>query len=258
MDYSVVIPAAGRGTRMGVATPKAFLACSGELSSVSHTGKGRDVGLNPANEGLSVLQRTVSVFSTDPSCISIVVCVPLDWLEHATFQLQKFKNVSVVAGGETRQISVSRGLYFLCHSLGARDDSVVLIHDGARCMVSEEVIARVVDGVVHYGAATAAIPVVDALVQGASGEAGAGPVVSTSVSREGVWAIQTPQGFLLRDIFAAHEEGLSTGRAAGAVDDATLVTPFRAVGIVPGDRMNIKVTTMEDLRFVALCDRGGL
>ena len=258
MDYSVVIPAAGRGTRMGVATPKAFLACSGEFSGPLPTSRGNDVALTSAKEGQSVLQRTLSVFSTDPSCISIVVCVPLDWLEQAKLQLREFKNVSVVAGGETRQISVSRGLYFLCHSLGARDDSVVLIHDGARCMVSAEVISRVVDGVVHYGAATAAIPVVDALVQGARGEAAESTVISTSVSREGVWAIQTPQGFLLRDIFAAHEEELSTGRAADAVDDATLVTPFRTVGIVPGDRMNIKVTTMEDLRFVALCDRGGL
>ena len=121
--------------------------------------------------------------------------------------------------------------------------------------MSQDVVGRVVDGVVRCGAATAAIRVVDALVQGVEGEAQGSTAVSCSVSREGLWAVQTPQGFLLRDIFSAHEEVLSGGRSADAIDDASLVAPFRSVGIVLGDRMNLKVTTMDDLRFVALCDK---
>jgi 2-C-methyl-D-erythritol 4-phosphate cytidylyltransferase len=119
---------------------------------------------------------------------------------------------------------------------------VVLVHDAARCCLPETTIARVLDGVAQWGAATAAIPAFDALVC-SDGESFGEPV-----SRENVWSVQTPQGFRLGDLRQAHRQAKAEN--VQALDDASLVRRNRPVRLVMGDRLNVKVTTQEDLDFV--------
>jgi 2-C-methyl-D-erythritol 4-phosphate cytidylyltransferase len=119
------------------------------------------------------------------------------------------------------------------------EEMIVLVHDAARCCVTQEVIDRVVAGVINHGAVTAAVPVVDSLCRARDG------VIQGYVDRTDAWAIQTPQGFVATDLMKAHTAAREEGTQA--LDDAALVATFRPVHIVQGDRFNIKVTQPEDL-----------
>lgn len=224
MRYSVIIPAAGSGSRMGADVPKVLL---------------------PLNEGGdSILRKTVSVFQRDPSCERIVVCVSSEWLNQFEGELGEMSKVLLTPGGATRQESVRLGVEALGVDLAARElrteDVLVLVHDAARCCVTQDVISRVVEGVAQEGAVAAAIPVPDSLSRVSGKE-----LVGT-VDRENVWAIQTPQGFLFDDLRSAHYAAQVDGFVA--LDDASVVARLRPVSVVEGDRLNIKVTHPADLQ----------
>jgi 2-C-methyl-D-erythritol 4-phosphate cytidylyltransferase len=221
MSYSVIIPAAGSGSRMGASVPKVLLRLgSGDAST-------------------SILRRSVEAFSGLAECACIIVCAPPAWRAAFEQELQGCSQVVLVDGGATRQESVRNGLTHLVEAHGAGVDSVVLVHDAARCCVSADVINRVVAGVRQFGAAAAAVRVVDSVCRAPEG------VLGESVERAHMWALQTPQGFLVRDLQLGHEQALQTG--VEALHDAQLVAPFRAVQVVEGDRFNIKVTEPSDL-----------
>lgn len=138
-----------------------------------------------------------------------------------------------VAGGPRRGDSVARGLVKVEH------DGLVLVHDAARAFVSRTVIARVVRAARRHGAAVPALPVADTLKR-----AGARGRPLRTVTRQGLWAAQTPQGFRAPLLRRAYR------RAAGstASDDAALVERLgRRVVLVPGSPLNFKVTRPEDL-----------
>lgn len=224
--YSLIIPAAGEGSRLGSSLPKAFVPIS--VGEVRRT----------------ILEWVLAPFHSDAKCERIVIAVPIELVDQATELVEPFTKVSVVGGGDTRQESVRLALHFLQHCLGARDDEVVLVHDAARCAVPQSVIEAVYSSVGSHGAATAAVKVVDALVTVDDKDA-----ILGALPREGVWAVQTPQGFLVRDLSRAHEEAKLNG--VTALDDAGLVRSLREVVVVPGAAVNLKVTYLEDLATVA-------
>lgn len=199
---AVLITAAGRGTRAGDGPPKQW----------------RDL------EGRPVLSRSVEAFA---GAERIVVAVHPGDMDRAIDELGG--RVTLVEGGETRSDSVRAGLELLEGS----GVTHVLIHDGARPLVSKAVISGVVDALKGGAVAAApALPVTDALWTGAEGR------VTGFQPRDGLFRAQTPQGFRLDAILAAH-------RAApqGAADDVELA--HRAglpVAITTGDEDNIKVT----------------
>ena len=149
-----------------------------------------------------------------------------------------------MAGGATRQESVLRGMETLEQEGLAGRESVVLVHDAARCCITGAVVDRVVAGVINHGAATAAVPVVDSVCRAADSTIGG------YVNREGLWAIQTPQGFLASELLEAHRAAVRDGFEA--LDDAALVARTRPVHLVQGDRFNIKVTQPDDLKVAEL------
>lgn len=138
----------------------------------------------------------------------------------------------VCAGGERRQESVQNGLA----ALGGV--SLVAIHDGARPLVSPELIERCYAGAAAYGAAVPGVQVRDTLKR----VSGDGWIVET-VDRAALWGVQTPQAFrmdLLLEAYAALQGEVT--------DDASVVEALgRPVKIVPGDPRNLKLTTREDL-----------
>jgi 2-C-methyl-D-erythritol 4-phosphate cytidylyltransferase len=139
--------------------------------------------------------------------------------------------------GQARSLSARSGL-LLCEE-GPR--TVVLIHDGSRCLVTPDLVGRVVaaandavDGVVP------AVPVVDTIKVAENGS------VSATLDRANLRAVQTPQAFrleALRQVYAAPEERLRT-----ATDDASLIEDAGGrVAVVAGERTNIKMTSPDDL-----------
>jgi 2-C-methyl-D-erythritol 4-phosphate cytidylyltransferase len=223
MSYSVIIPAAGSGSRMGASVPKVLLK----------------LGTSASGQPISIVRRTVEAFLSRPRCERVLVCVPPAWRTQYQDDLRGLERVALVDGGATRQESVGNGLAHLVTVDRVNDDSVVLVHDAARCCISAEVIDRVVVAVEQYGAATSAVKVVDSVCRAPEG------VLSEGVERAHLWALHTPQGFLLKDLVRGHEQGRKNG--VEALHDAQLVMSFREVWMVEGDRFNIKVTEPSDL-----------
>ncbi|MEO5617065.1 MAG: 2-C-methyl-D-erythritol 4-phosphate cytidylyltransferase [Candidatus Eisenbacteria bacterium] len=142
-------------------------------------------------------------------------------------------------GGKERQHSVARGLHLLPEHV-----THVAVHDCARALATPELIARVVGDARTHGAALAAVPLDDTLKRVSLG------VVEQTVPRAGMWRAQTPQAFQRDWLEAAHA-------AAGnviATDDAALVeAQGHRVRITPGDPLNFKITTADDLRLAEAC-----
>ncbi len=208
---AAVIVAAGRGERMGgVDKMSALLA------------------------GKLVLARAVDVFQQSPSIDQIVVVLAEHNLELGKKLAAEYgfsKVTDVCAGGQERQQSVAAGLALL------KDCQWVVIHDGARPLVTEELIEAGLEAAKETGAAVAAVPVTDTIKLAKDG------FILGTPPRESLWAVQTPQVFRFDIITEAHR------RAKGmATDDASLAERLGyKVKIYMGSYDNIKITTPSDL-----------
>jgi 2-C-methyl-D-erythritol 4-phosphate cytidylyltransferase len=208
-QFTLIIPAAGEGRRLGAGTSKAFV----------------DLG------GSSMLVRTMERFDGVSGIADRVVAVrPCD-VESARSCLDRW-DVAVVEGGSRRQDSVRAGLY-------AAKSEYVAIHDAARPFVPRNLIERVLHEAVEHGAAIAAAPVTDTIKQ-AEGDS-----ILRTVPRDGLWAAQTPQAFETEILRRAFE---SAGGSLDVTDDSQLVEALGIpVRIVPAGPENLKITTPEDL-----------
>jgi 2-C-methyl-D-erythritol 4-phosphate cytidylyltransferase/2-C-methyl-D-erythritol 2,4-cyclodiphosphate synthase len=216
MFVSVIIAAGGRGTRLGGARAKQWLAI----------------------DGRSLLERSVAAFDSHPRIGEIVVVVPAG----ADAEVAKLPAARlprrVVTGGETRQASVANGFA----AVSPRAD-VVLVHDAARPFVTAAVIDRTIDGAAACGAAIPAIGVHDTVKQTRL-EAGT-RVVAATLARETIALAQTPQGFARAVLAAAIDAGR---RGATGTDEAMLAEQAgHPVRVVEGDERNVKITTAGDL-----------
>ena len=204
MRIAAIIVAAGRGTRAGGGSPKQWRPLAGRR----------------------VADWTVDAFARHPRIAETLLVIHPEDLAEAPAGIRH------VEGGATRAASVRAGL----EALAEGDATHVLIHDVARPGVPAAVIDRVIAALETADAAAPALPVTDALWRGEAGR------VAGIAPREGLWRAQTPQGFRLAPILAAH-------RAHGA-DAADDVEVARAAGmevvIVPGDEANLKITAPED------------
>jgi len=144
------------------------------------------------------------------------------------------KIVAWTEGGRERQNSVARGLHVLPEVF-----TTVAVHDCARALVTPELVSRVVADALAHGAALAAVPVEDSLKRVTL------QTVDATVPRAGLWRAQTPQAFR-RDWL---EEAHRTVKGS-ATDDAALVEALgHPVRITPGDPLNFKITTRQDLEL---------
>ena len=218
MSVWAVLAAAGRGDRLGLDRPKAFA---------------------PLGEGV-LLAVPLQRLNDSEWIEGIVIAAPPDWEEPAILLAEELaceKVSSTVTGGETRAESVRVALAEV-----PEEAAVVLVHDAARPLVTDEVIGRVLaplsegwDGVVP------AVPVQDTVKRVRGDE------VIETVEREDLRAAQTPQAFvasLLRTALG--------GDVAGATDCASLVEAARGrVRVVEGDPKLVKITERADLELVA-------
>ncbi len=142
----------------------------------------------------------------------------------------------IVEGGASRQESVYAGLLAV-----PAESEFVMIHDGARPHCPPNLIRAVADEAARTGAAILGVPVRSTLKRTSSTQ-----TVVKTVSRDNLWAAQTPQVFSLKLLLSAHEKAKADGFTA--TDDSELVERLgREVTIVEGSQYNIKVTTPEDV-----------
>lgn len=212
---AAVIVAAGRGTRMGMACNKVLCPLCGE----------------------PVIVHTVRAFSRTGLFDGgiVVVAGEPEVEEMRAMLLRAGLRAHVVPGGEDRQQSVYNGI----QACDPRADRIA-IHDGARPLVTRDVIERTLESARQYGSGVAAVTLKDTVKQ-----VNAAGVVTGTPRREVLRAVQTPQTFDAGLIRRAHECGREGERAT---DDASLVERLgHAVHLTEGDVENIKLTTPEDM-----------
>ena len=191
--------------------------------------------------GEPMIVRTVRAFQNCDAIASIVIVTREDLIRPISDLCRDMKKVAaVVAGGKSRQESVHLGLNAL-----PKGTKLAAVHDGARPLISWQVIDRVVRAANTYGAAAPAIPVKDTI------KVVAGGLVKETPDRSTLMAVQTPQVFdfdLLRGALRKAEED-----GAAVTDDCSAVERTgMKIKIVEGDERNLKVTTPMDLKIAEL------
>ena len=218
------------------ADTSAILLCAGESTRFS---QGRTSKQMASVLGRAVIARTIDAFEEAPSVREIVLVVKKEEADDYNKMICEaaYKKIAcIVVGGDTRQISAMRGFKHI-----SEKSKLVAIHDGARCLVTPEIIESVISEARSNGAASAANKVTDTVKIVDNDN-----VISRTVSRENMWTVQTPQVFehqLYRNcIENAKEKGI------GATDDCMLAEAYgQRVKLVETGRENIKITYKEDI-----------
>lgn len=218
MKTIAIIPAGGSGKRMQGSLSKQYLLL----------------------DGIPVLAHTLKVFQCTQMIQDVLLVVPPGDIKFVTETIiQKYgvsKVSQVLPGGNKRQDSVKSGL----DAVGD-DYDIVVIHDGVRPFVSEELICLAVLEALKEGAVTTGVPVKDTVKTVDQ----SGRIVET-LSRDRLWLTQTPQAFK-REIIKEAYRAAYNDRYYGT-DDASLVERMGVlVKMLPGSYENIKITTKEDL-----------
>lgn len=214
---TAVIVAAGKGKRMGTDISKQFLPLCGK----------------------EILTHTVEVFEEADRIRDIVLVTGTDSLQDVQDMVREYgwqKVISVVAGGKERQDSVWNGLQAI-----SEDTEIVLIHDGVRPFVTEEILDLSIETAVEMGGCAAGVPAKDTIKVCNSEN-----IAVDTPDRSTLWQIQTPQTFRKELIVKAYEQAKAEGFLG--TDDASLAeNSGYSVKVIMGSYRNIKITTKEDL-----------
>ncbi|HYA28792.1 MAG TPA: 2-C-methyl-D-erythritol 4-phosphate cytidylyltransferase [Acidobacteriota bacterium] len=229
MRVTAIVVAAGAGRRIG-----------GEVSKIYLPIAGRPI----------VLRTLDKVFSTK-SIGEVILVIAAEETKRCEALLRDDSNLRVRScilqtGGATRQQSAKRGLEKV-----AADTDIVIIHDGARPLVSAVLIDRCVDVAADKGAVVVGLPVRDTIkVVDPDG------IIQSTPERRFLWEIQTPQVFQRELIITAHERAVKDG--VEVTDDAMVVERMGSpVYVLEGERTNIKITLPEDIWLAEMMIREG-
>ncbi|SHI53517.1 2-C-methyl-D-erythritol 4-phosphate cytidylyltransferase [Lutispora thermophila] len=221
MNVAVIL-AGGHGTRMGIIDkPKQFIDVYGK----------------------PILIHTLEIFDANLDIDAIAVVCLDDWHEDLSIWLRKYelnKVKWIVRGGKTRQESVRNAIEVIKTSCNG--DDIVIIHDAARPLVSNRIIKENIELAKKYGAVDTVIPTTDTIIRSKDGN----KIFDVPVRRE-LYLGQTPQSFKYSIILEAHDKAVKDG-ILDATDDCQLVLNCnKDVYIVEGEKLNFKITTMDDL-----------
>ncbi|HEO6946971.1 TPA: 2-C-methyl-D-erythritol 4-phosphate cytidylyltransferase, partial [Streptococcus agalactiae] len=201
--------------------------------------------------GKPIIVHTIDIFQNTEAIDAVVVVCVSDWLDYMNNLVERFnltKVKAVVAGGETGQMSIFKGLE-AAEQL-ATDDAVVLIHDGVRPLINEEVINANIQSVKETGSAVTSVRAKETVVL-----VNDSSKISEVVDRTRSFIAKAPQSFYLSDILSVERDAISKG-ITDAIDSSTLMGMYnRELTIVEGPYENIKITTPDDFyMFKALYD----
>ena len=217
---AAIVLAAGQGKRMQSHVQKQFLLLNGR----------------------PLITYALEAFENSPVDQIILVAGPdeIRYCQEEIAEKYGFSKVTkVIAGGRERYHSVYEGLK------AAEGAEYVLIHDGARPLLDQEMISRSLEGAKEYGACVVGMPVKDTIKT--SGAAG---FVESTPDRSALWQVQTPQAFYYPWILEAYKKLFSREEyQQGVTDDGMVLESMTAhkVKLIEGSYFNIKVTTPEDM-----------
>ena len=219
-----LLTAAGTGTRMGQDIPKQFMHVD--------------------NKPLII--HTMEAFQYHPNVDAIMVVTLTSWIPVLQAYAKQF-NIDklrwVVPGGETGQESIHNGLMVLSKEISP--DSIVMVHDGNRCLISSEIISDSLATFHQYGSAVAAIPCVEAVFRSEDH----GISSNNSIPREQLFRTQTPHTYRLEKLLWAHEEAEKRGIKNTTATCTLMQILGEKIYFSKGSEMNLKITTVEDMRI---------
>ncbi len=220
---SVIIVAGGSGLRMASDKKKQYLQI----------------------HEIPILTHTLKTFDQTPQINNIILVVPADdqvYCQSKIIDPYNFKHpIHIIAGGEKRQDSVFNGLSFLKKQEKISADAIVLIHDGVRPFVNDEIITRCIQGATQNGACIPVVKLTDTIK-----EIKQDSMINKTRDREHLCSAQTPQAFKLDLIITAFE--YANKNSFTGTDDASIVENFgKPVAVCEGSKLNIKITTPDDL-----------
>lgn len=218
-----IIVAAGMGLRMGSKTKKQYLYL----------------------DKIPILARTIMAFDTCDQVREIVLVIPeqdQEYCKKCIIDPFDFaKKIHLVEGGKERQDSVLNGLKRVRDRINPDKEAIVLIHDGVRPFVNQNIIKECIQKTIEYGACIPAVKITDTVKQVCPDSS-----IQKTLSRQFLYTAQTPQTFKLDLIMRAFDYAIKT--SFSGTDDASLIEHLGdKVVIVSGSKMNIKITTQEDL-----------
>lgn len=219
----VILTAAGRGTRTKQDIPKQFFSVN--------------------NKPLIIY--TMEAFEKHPSIDAILVVCLDGWHEILKAYAKQFNITKlkwVVSGGETGQESIKNGLMEL--KKHCKGDDVVLIHDGNRALVSNEIISQGLKCYNDNGSAITAIPCVEAVFVSADGIES-----DHQIPREQLYRTQTPHIYSLDKLLWAHKEAEKRNITNTAATCSLMNQLGEKIYFSPGSEKNLKITTMDDLEI---------
>jgi 2-C-methyl-D-erythritol 4-phosphate cytidylyltransferase len=223
MEIFALIVAAGRGLRMKTDTKKQYLLLN----------------------GIPVLTRTVMAFYNNKYIKKIALIIPKEDMDYCRLKvLVPFKlmnKVHLVPGGTERQDSVYFGLQYIEKHFNFEKDPLVMIHDGVRPLISQNMIVESIEYTVKLKSCIPGLKIPDTIKR-LSPEG----IVEKTMDRDHLYLIQTPQNFFLKSIIRAFEYAIQT--SFSGTDDASIMEHSgQAVHVIQGEKINIKITTPEDL-----------
>lgn len=215
-----LIFAGGTGKRMTTASrPKQFLSIHGK----------------------EIILHTIEKFESSADIDAIIVVCIEEWIEHLKKILEQnliSKVRWIVPGGKNGQESIHLGLVKLASE--CPDDSIVLIHDGVRPLVDEQLIKRNIETVIETGSAISVSPAIETVVSTTD------DVITDIIDRKNCFYAKAPQTFRLKDIAHAHEMAIRDGRN-DFIDSASMMRHYGyKLSIVECSYENIKITTPSD------------
>lgn len=228
-----LIPAAGSGTRMGAGQPKLMRNVEGRPVILRTLGAVAEIC---RNRYADMDYRVVVVTTNDLIDLLKAMCA------------EYFSDISITftLGGSSRTESVALGL----NAIGdAEDEDLVLVHDGARCLVTAEEITACIDGLKDHSVCASAVPVKNTLKEVEITPTGEVKVTDTP-DRSRFYEILTPQGFKFRDIETCYMKAMDEGITA--TDDTALAAIYGLdVYLTKGMYSNLKITTPEDIAIAS-------
>ncbi len=219
------------------------MARTGAVAIVPAAGVGRRLGQNKTMArimGKPLLQWTLEALAASPLVDAIYPVLNEEDMAEADSIVSGISKVkSIVKGGQERQDSVRNALYMLRGKID--ETSIVLVHDGARPLVTADIIERCILGLKGAHGAIVAVPPKDTVK-----ETDGRDEVAATLNRDCLRLVQTPQAFMFKTLLAAYEAAEREGYIA--TDDAALVEwAGGQVKVVMGSYENIKITTPEDI-----------
>jgi 2-C-methyl-D-erythritol 4-phosphate cytidylyltransferase len=228
MRTVAVVLGGGSGTRFGGGVPKQLQLLAGR----------------------TLVEHCVAAFDEAPGVDEVLVVIAAEFAGQTAARLRPYRKLAgVIPGGTARSDSTRSAIAELRRTVPGDGDANLLLHDAARPLVDQRIIADCVAALDTWQAIGVVVPSTDTIVQVAGG------VLGQVLPRDTLARCQTPQGFRLSVIARAHELAAADPEFRSATDDCGVVRrylPEVPIGAVAGSEQNIKVTYPGDLELADL------